>query len=192
MSGSMQQMFYGATSFNSSMANWNVSGVNNFFAMFQGATSFNQDLSTWTTTGMSGTMQRFLRSDCLQWQYHQLEHVEYHEHVAHVQWCERVQPEHRCVTTTAATTMQGMLYAAAAFNQNIGTWNVANVTNMANMLDLTAISTTNYNAILNGWGAQTVQNNVTLGAAGRTYTQPRKPAAIHLLVLELGRSPETV
>jgi hypothetical protein len=54
----MQSMFAGATAFNSSLANWNVSKVNNFIGMFTNATSFNQDLSTWTTTGMSGSMQQ--------------------------------------------------------------------------------------------------------------------------------------
>jgi hypothetical protein len=40
---------------------------------------------------------------------------------------------------------------------------------MVDMLENSGLSTTNYDALLNGWSQQTVQQNVTLGAAGLTY-----------------------
>ena len=43
----MSYMFYGCTSFNQSLNNWNVSQVTNMSGMFVGCTSFNQDLGMW-------------------------------------------------------------------------------------------------------------------------------------------------
>ena len=37
---------------------------------------------------------------------------------------------------------------------------------MDGMLSFSGISTANYDAILQGWAAQTVQNNINLGAGG--------------------------
>ena len=66
--------------------------------------------------------------------------------------------------------MSYMFYQALAFNQNISTWNISSVTNMSGMFDSTALSTTNYDAILNGWSALTVQAGVELGAATIQYS----------------------
>ena len=62
-----------------------------------------------------------------------------------------------------------LMFMATAFNQDIGAWEVSNVTNMESMLDNSGISTANYDAILQGWAAQTVQNNINLGAGGLFY-----------------------
>jgi Mycoplasma protein of unknown function, DUF285 len=51
---SMEGMFFGASSFNQPLNSWNVSNVVNFASMFEGASSFNQSLATWDTS--SGTL----------------------------------------------------------------------------------------------------------------------------------------
>ena len=56
-----------------------------------------------------------------------------------------------------------------SFNQDIGSWDVSNVINMNLMFNNSGISTANYDAILQGWASQTVQNNVILGAVGLFY-----------------------
>ena len=82
--------------------------------------------------------------------------------------------------TAAVTNMSQMFSGATAFNQNLGSWNVANVQDftgfMANKTPAT-FSTTNLDAIYNGW--VTVLNSKTIsfgtakysaaGAAGRAY-----------------------
>jgi hypothetical protein len=66
-----------------------------------------------------------------------------------------------------------MFKDAPAFNQNIGTWNVANVSNFSNfMLGKTdaTFSTTNLNAIYNGWSTQAVQSSLDITFGTAKYT----------------------
>jgi hypothetical protein len=62
-----------------------------------------------------------------------------------------------------------MFRSASAFNQNIGGWNVAALTNAASMFHSIKLSTANYDALLNGWDAQTLQPNVTFSGGNSTY-----------------------
>jgi surface protein len=52
-----------------------------------------------------------------------------------------------------------MFSSATAFNQNIGSWNVGNVSNMNNMFLFTQLSTANYDSLLIGWS--TISPNET-------------------------------
>ena len=47
----MSTMFYGASSFNQPIGNWEFPNVENMNRMFSNATSFNQDLSKWDLKG---------------------------------------------------------------------------------------------------------------------------------------------
>ena len=71
---------------------------------------------------------------------------------------------------STVTDMSYMFYNASSFNQDISSWNVSNVTNMGNMFDFSALSTTNYNTTLNGWSNLNVQPNLTIGCRGLVYS----------------------
>ena len=73
--------------------------------------------------------------------------------------------------------MESMFQSAAAFNQDIGDWDVSALTNASNMLSSSGMSASNYDLLLAGWsdinssaGETGLQNGVTLGATGVTYT----------------------
>jgi surface protein len=50
-----------------------------------------------------------------------------------------------------------MFYNADDFNQNIGSWNVSNVTEMNNMFLSAGLSTINYDSLLIGWSTITFE-----------------------------------
>lgn len=62
-----------------------------------------------------------------------------------------------------------MFYLASSFNQSLGLWGVGSVTTANGMFSYSGISTATYDIILSGWDGQTLQNNVPLGAVGKTY-----------------------
>jgi len=60
------------------------------------------------------------------------------------------------------TNMASMFNSAPIFNQNLSAWDVGNVLSMGNMFTSTAAyNTINYDALLIGWSALTLQSNVT-------------------------------
>jgi hypothetical protein len=64
-----------------------------------------------------------------------------------------------------------MFLNATAFDQNIGSWNVSNVTTFSSfMLTKTpsTFSTTNLDAIYNGWSASGVKPNINISFGGLT------------------------
>lgn len=65
--------------------------------------------------------------------------------------------------------MYAMFEWAWAFNQDIGSWNITNVDNMARMFMSTTLSLQNYDAILSGWGSKNVKNNVSFSAGWQKY-----------------------
>jgi surface protein len=146
----MNYMFYGTTSFNQDISGWDVSHVTTMDGMFA-YSGFNQPIGGWNVSNVTNPGYMFYNA------------TSFNQDISG--W-----------TTTNATRMVWMFKNASSFNQNIGSWNVSTVTQMDNMLDGTALSITNYNALLIGWAAQNVQSGVTLGADGLTYTQPARAA----------------
>ena len=63
-----------------------------------------------------------------------------------------------------------MFSGASNFEQNIGNWNVTNVTTMQSMFDGVQLCTENYDAILNGWSAQNVKPNVVFSGGYSKYS----------------------
>jgi surface protein len=141
----MGTMFFGATAFNGNISTWNVSSVTAMNTMFFGATSFNQNIGSWTVSSVTNMFGMFRNA------------TSFNQDIS--SW-----------TVSSVTNMLDMFRDATSFNQDISSWNVSSVTNMTNMLDNTAISETNYNSILNGWGGLTVQNSVTFGVLGLVYS----------------------
>jgi surface protein len=71
---------------------------------------------------------------------------------------------------SSVTNMYGMFNGATAFNQNLSSWDISNVTDISNMFTNSALSTTNYNNILNGWNLLSLQENIEFISRGLVYS----------------------
>jgi surface protein len=58
------------------------------------------------------------------------------------------------------TTMAGMFGSAVSFDQDLGNWNVANLLIASDMFYSVTLSTPNYDSLLIGWNAQNLNPNV--------------------------------
>jgi surface protein len=141
----MNGMFNGCSVFNQPLS-FNTSSVRNIGSMFSGCSVFNQPL-TFDTSSVESMEATF--SDATAFN----------------------QP--LSFDTSGVTTMELMFNNATAFNQNIGTWNVANVSQFSGFMEGktdATFSTTNLNAIYNGWSTQAVQSSLTIDFGTAKYT----------------------
>jgi len=77
------------------------------------------------------------------------------------------------------TSLAGMFRNASNFDADLGDWDVSTITDMSNMLDNTRMSYFNYDQTINSWAANpSLQNNVTLGAAGVPYCEAARATLI--------------
>jgi len=142
----MYGMFLNCVLFNQNLS-FNTSSVTNMSAMFQGCTVFNGTLSF--NTG-SVTNMFFMFLNC----------YAFNKPLA--------------FNMINVTNAGYMLYQCYAFNQNIGAWDIRNVTNFGNfMTGKTAanFSTTNLDAIYNGWSTlPSVKPSITITFGSAKYT----------------------
>ncbi|MCG8570157.1 MAG: BspA family leucine-rich repeat surface protein [Spirochaetes bacterium] len=152
----MSGMFNYATSFNSDISGWDTSLVYSFNFMFEGAENFNQDISNWDTSDVTQMYQTFsdaknFNQDLSSWD------------------------------TSQVTLMYRMFYKAEKFNQNLSNWNVTQVTDMGSMFEYVTLSTTNYDALLMGWSAQSVESGVAFHGGNSQYSAAAAAARQALL-----------
>jgi surface protein len=79
--------------------------------------------------------------------------------------------------TGAVTTMGRMFDSATSFDRDIGSWDVTALLDAQNMFNGVTISQTNYDSLLIGWNAQTLQPGVTFSGGNSTYCSEAAIAA---------------
>lgn len=149
----MTEMFQSTTAFNRDISGWNMTKVNNTSNMFF-TSIFNQPLANWERAGstMSSVtdMSNMFRQNTV-----------FNQPVGN--W-----------NTISVTNMSNMFFNSYAFDKNIGNWNVSSVNNfigfMSGKTNLN-FSSTNLDAIYNGWivnGVKPNLTNVNFGSANYT------------------------
>jgi len=144
----MYKMFFHAENFNSSIVGWNTSNVENMQSMFEYAVMFNQDISGWNTSKVTIMADMFktalvFNQDISSWDVSQV------------------------------TGTYRMFQDARAFDQDLSAWDISSLTAANDMFKVIAgsdglLSTTNYDALLNGWS--TLEGTETQIPTGITFS----------------------
>lgn len=155
---SMFQIFYGATSFNQPIGNWDVSNVTDMsyafaFAssfnqsiedwdvsnvldmsfMFGGATSFNQPIGKWNVSNLQSSIGMFAYTSSFNqpigdWKFKNLVFA-----IGMFAYASSFDQPIENWDVSSVEYMYNMFYGAESFNQPIGDWDVSNVTFMDSM-----------------------------------------------------------
>ncbi len=143
---SMASAFSGATNFIVTAADTpQLSLVTDMSSMFQNAAIFDQSISSWDVSSVTNMNSMFngasaFNQDIGSWD------------------------------VSSVVGISFMFRDASAFNQDIGGWDVSSAETMNGMFSNVTLSTANYDALLAGWSAQTLQSEVTFDAGDSLYT----------------------
>lgn len=166
---SIATMFENCVAYNQDMSSWNTSNVVLANKAFAGCTALNQDLSSWNMNLVTGTTNMFdgctsFNGDVSTWDMPlttNLNRMFY--------GCTVFDRDVGSWNTTNVTDINFMLQNCAAFDQDLSSWDVESLTE-ANILIGGQLSTANYDALLIGWAAQTVQSGVSFHAGSSQYS----------------------
>ena len=140
----MDAMFFEAELFNGDISGWNTSSVTDISSMFYKAYDFNQDISGWDTSNVTSMEAMFFEAKA------------FNQDIGG--W-----------DTRKVEFMNHMFRGAEDFNQDIGSWDVASLINAHSMFQGTALSSENYDALLAGWAAQSLQTGVNFHGGNSQY-----------------------
>jgi surface protein len=71
---------------------------------------------------------------------------------------------------SSVIAMSNMFGAAVTFDQSLSSWDVSSVTNMIDMFTDVTLSQANYDALLLGWSARSLQSDVIFDAGNSQYS----------------------
>ena len=173
----MNSMFSQAYVFNQDLSSWDVSNVNDMASMFNTSTAFNNGgssfISGWTTSNVNNMSAMFGNSGFNQpinsWDVSNVTDMTYMLSFNTV-----FNQDLSGWDVSNVTDMSYMFSSNPAFDQNIGSWNVSNVSDFTDFMDGKTnldYSTTNLNAIYNGWSAlPTLQSGININFGSIKYT----------------------
>ena len=160
----MGNMFLSNTSFNQDISKWNMGGVTSMDAMFYGANAFTNGSNTNINliTGITGINGWNINTTATSVTMASM----FAQNTAFNQPLDSW-------NVSKVTNMNGMFYNASAFNKPIGSWNVSSVTNFSNFMfgkTNLSFSSTNLDAIYNGWIVNGVKPNISISFGTAKYT----------------------
>lgn len=143
---SLRRMFAESTLNTNNLADWDVSGVEDFDGMFEGCTRFNGSLANWNV-GSARTMRRMFAGA-----------TSFSQSLA--PWGTQVQNLGRA---------DDMFAGAVAYNESLAHWQLASCETLG--IGGSGMSAANYAATLKGWATNpSIAKSVTLGASGLCYS----------------------
>ena len=173
----MSSMFQDAVNFDQDISSWSVGSVTDFSSMFDGATNFDQNIGSWLIGGAASLVAMFRRAESFDQGIDAWDTGNVVSMNAMFEEATSFNQSLGSWDTGSVTSMDGMFDGASAFDQDISGWDISSLQSASSMLDGSGMSEANFDSLLAGWatldtaaGETTIQNNVSLGADGLTYT----------------------
>lgn len=144
-----------------SISAWTTSSVTNMYGMFNGANMFNQDIGSWDVSNVTAFDGMFLTGGVFNnggspsisgWTINTSTNVSMFIMFGFSSFNQPI----GSWNVSKVTNMSEMFRSNFAFNQNIGGWNISGVTSFNNFMQnktFSDYSTTNLDAIYNGWSS---------------------------------------
>lgn len=175
-----KDMFHASITFNQPIGNWNMSNVTTMENMFMGAEDFNQDISNWDVSNCESFASTFRSCDIFNqnissWNMSSATTLYFMFYLAY-----SFNQPIGVWDTSNVTDMNSTLKGATSFNQDLSNWNVESITTASGFLQSVTISTTNYDALLNGWASQNVPNSISFHAGSSKYSSNGLASRTHL------------
>ena len=167
----MESMFRATTSADPDVSEWDVSSVINMESMFRATTSADPDVSGWKVskvTNMASIFSGATSADpnVSSWNVSKVTNM-----AGMFSGATSADPNVSSWDVSKVTDMNGMFHTATNANPDMSSWNVSAVTNMGLMFKHSGLSTANYDALLiNLADNNTSVSGVTLGASTTMYS----------------------
>ena len=165
----MAYMFDRATAFNQPLNSWNVSNVVTMEGMFKNATNFNQNINSRDTSKVSDMDYMFneatgFNQPLHSWNISNVSNMDYMFYGA-----TKFNQPLSGWDTSSVVWANSMFLGASAFNQDLSAWSVTKLMRAYGMFDNTALSTYNYNEMLDKWSQQNLAVFAVFGANPTKY-----------------------
>lgn len=140
----ISRMFIYCDMFDQPLNNWNVSNIEGFHYAFYSCDNFNQDLDLWNTISATNMSNMF-------------------------SYCDNFNGDVTTWNTSSVSNMSNMFISNFSFDQDLSAWDVSALSNASGMFNNVTLSTANYDALLMGWNAQTLQSDVIFSGGNSQY-----------------------
>jgi len=166
----MERTFQAATSFNQNINSWNVGKVVSMRGMFSMATSFNSPLYSWDVSKVKDMSRMFYAATnfnrLLTWNVGNVETM-----YGMFDMAASFNQDITSWNVDKVEDMDEMFKDASSFNQDLGSWDLTNMTNGKISFERSGMSCENFSRTIQGWAQRAfVPSNVTVKASGMEYS----------------------
>ena len=165
---SMELMFGSCFVFNGDISAWNTSTITEMQGLFKNAYAFSGDPSSWNVSNVTHMTEMFyatdINADLNNWNTGNVIFM-----AAMFQNASLFNQDLSGWNTSNLISTPYMFDGATSFDQNLGAWDVSSLVFAMDMFDNVTLSTANYDAMLIGWNAQTLQSGVPFSGGNSIY-----------------------